>query len=157
MPPARVKRTRRGDFLLRVTTNERDVLREVAAELRELIEGGDPQDAAVRRLYPAGYLDDPERSAEYDRMVRDDLTRGRLEAIEQMVATLDSPRVSEDELAAWLGALNDARLVIGTRLDVTEETTMADLAGDPKRERMYVLYAFLTSLEAEVVDALSPG
>jgi hypothetical protein len=66
-----------------------------------------------------------------------------------------STRWSEDELLAWLAALNDVRLVLGVRLAVTEEATVADFAGDPEAERAYDLYRYLSYLEEQVVDALS--
>ena len=54
---------------------------------------------------------------------------------------------------AWLGSLNSIRLVVGTRLGVTEETTEKDFAGDDGRE-MFALYGYLTWLEGWVIQAL---
>jgi hypothetical protein len=62
-------------------------------------------------------------------------------------------------MAAWLGALNDLRLVLGTRLEVTEDSVEQDFPpGDPRRETL-ALYHYLGWLESQAVDALAsaPG
>ncbi|HEY7756048.1 MAG TPA: hypothetical protein VID69_07470, partial [Actinomycetota bacterium] len=74
----RVKRTRRGTFDLRLPEAERAVLRTLPEQLRSRLDTGDPlEDPAMRRLYPAAYLDDPAAAAEFDGIVRDDLTAQR--------------------------------------------------------------------------------
>jgi hypothetical protein len=109
----------------------------------------------LRRLFPPAYPDDPEKTAEYDGMVRDDLMAGRLAAIEVMERTIDSDKLSEDELLAWLSAINDLRLVLGTRLDVVEDLSELDVRpGDPRAEGL-ALYAYLSVLEEDAVAALS--
>jgi hypothetical protein len=152
----RVKRSRRGGFELRIPEQDREILRTLPAQLRSLIDQGDPiEDPALRRLYPAAYLDDPEAAAEFDDLVHDDLTAQRIAALDTMNATIDADHVSEDELVAWLGAINDLRLVLGVRLAVTEESEPADFAGDPEREGSYALYGYLSVLLEEIVEALS--
>lgn len=159
MPPARIKRTRRGDFLVRLPAAERELLREVPRQLRALLTEGDPTaDPALRRLFPPASLEDERIRAEFERLTRDELLAGRLAAAETMERTADAGRLTEDELLAWLSAINDVRLVLGTRLDVTEETTVEDFAAlpeDDERVRMYAVYAYLTFLEDQMVEALS--
>ncbi len=149
----RVVREPEGKFRLELPREEREVLRTLPAHLRELLaEEGAP---ALRRLFPPAYADDPEREAEFREMVRDDLVETKLAAIATMEATIDAERLSEEELLAWLGALNDLRLVLGTRLDVSEETDFEDFEGDA-REGVAALYWYLGTLEEDVVEAL-PG
>jgi Domain of unknown function (DUF2017) len=156
VPPDRVKRTRKGDYLLRLTANEREALRSTVGLLRQLLTEGDMrEDPALRRLFPPAYMDDPERSAEFDGMVRDELLSGRLAAIQTVEETLDAPRVSEEQLTAWLSAINDIRLVLGVRLAVTEESTPSDFEGDAERSQSYALYGYLTWLEDDVIGSLS--
>ena len=59
---------------------------------------------------------------------------------------------TQDQLFAWMGAVNDLRLVLGTRLDVSEET---DLAVDPSHPDAgaYGLYTYLGWLLELLVDA----
>ncbi len=153
--PSRVKRLRGGGFALRISSGEREVLRSVPGQLRELWTALDPaSDPDLRRLFPPGYLDDPERSAEYDVLVRDDLLAGRLAAADVMEKTIDAHRLSEEELGSWMTAINDLRLVLGTRLDVSEDLDELDVGpGDP-RAPMVALYAYLSLVEEEIVGAL---
>jgi hypothetical protein len=56
--------------------------------------------------------------------------------------------------AQWLAVLNDARLALGTTLDITEETELHHFdAGDP-RQGQFLLYSALTALQGELIDAL---
>jgi uncharacterized protein DUF2017 len=152
----KIRRRRDGTFALDIPPDQRELLRGLPAQLRELLSDGDAQtDPALRRLFPPADLDDAEHAAEFDRLVREDLLAERSAAIDTMERTIDADRVSEDELVAWLGALNDLRLVLGTRLDVTEETAPQDFPEDDPRAQAYALYAYLSFLEEQIVEALS--
>lgn len=152
----RVKRTHRGDFLVRLTVAEREALRPMPGVLRQLLVQGDPaSDPALRRLFPAAYADDAERSAEFAAMVSEDLKEQWLAAVDTMEGTIDAGRLSEEQVLGWLAAINDLRLVLGVRLDLTEESVAADFDGDPERERSYAVYLLLSLLEEDIVDALS--
>ena len=50
--------------------------------------------------------------------------------------------------------LNDARLALGTALDITEETEFDDFAPDDPRRGQFLLYSALTALQGELIDAL---
>lgn len=151
-----IKRTRRGDFELRLRPGERDVIRGLPDQLRALIENEDPtSDPAMARLYPPAYEDDPIRNLEFERIVGDDLTSQRLASIAAMEDSIDDDRLTEDQVLSWLGVLNDLRLVLGTRLDITEETTHGDFAADDPRAQSFALYAYLTWLVDAIVGALS--
>jgi hypothetical protein len=156
VPPARVKRVRGGRFALRITGAERDVLRSLPAQLRQLMTGQDAgANPDLRRLFPTAYPDDPEKAAEYDAMVRDDLVAERLAKIDVMERTINSDRLSEEELLAWLSSINDLRLVLGTRLDIPEDLSELDVTPDDPRAESLALYAYLSILEEDAVTALS--
>jgi hypothetical protein len=147
-----VKRTRSGEFDVRLSDDERGVLRSVAPQLRQLLDG-DLADPSLRRLFPPAYGEDPERDREYHALVRDELADRRRAAVDTFVATIDRQRLTEEELLAWMGSINDLRLVLGTRLDVTEELEEID-PEDPDAG-LFALYGYLGWLLEHVVDALS--
>jgi hypothetical protein len=120
----------------------------------DLLETDDP---SLARLRPPAYADDPEAEAEYRRLVEDDLTASRRQALEVMARTVDARELDQEEMAAWLGALNDLRLVLGTRLDVTEETDFEDFPSDDPRAQQFVLYIYLGWLQEQAVAALAQG
>ena len=148
---ARVRRRRSGKYELRLEPWERDLLRSLPGQLRELLATDDP---ALERLYPPAYLDDDKKNEEYARLMRDDLTRGRLTSLEVMEATIDAETLDEEQIVAWLGALNDLRLVLGTRLNVTEDMDH-DFDEDDPLAPAYALYGYLGVLEENVVHALA--
>jgi hypothetical protein len=154
MAARRIKRTRRG-FEVRIPTDERDVLRTLPEQMRAVLDDGERDDPVMKRLYPSAYLDDESAAAEFDTAVRDDLTRERLDAVEGFERTLDAKTLTEEELAGWLAVMNDARLVLGVRLSVSEETVPSDFQGNETAMASYALYAFLSYLVEEIVDALS--
>ncbi|HZP90977.1 MAG TPA: DUF2017 family protein [Actinomycetota bacterium] len=152
----RIRRTRSGEYSVRLPREERELLRGLPGQLRALLTLGDATgDPALRRLFPPAYEGEPERAEEFDRMVRGDLLEQRLSAIDTMERTIDADRLSEDELTAWLSSINDLRLVLGTRLHVSEETTARDIAPGEENARAFALYGYLSYLEEEVVAALS--
>src|SRR5919106_500139 len=83
----RIRRTRQGDFELRIPSQEREILASLPSRLRELLGSDDP---AVGRLFPPAYEDDPVRQADYEDLVRGDLTAQRLRSLEIMEETLRS-------------------------------------------------------------------
>ena len=73
-----------------------------------------------------------------------------------MVAeTAEADTLSEAELNAWLSAVGSIRLVLGTRLDVSEDMTPPD-PSDPTAPE-YALYELLGQLQYLMIDVLSAG
>lgn len=143
----RVSRERDGRYRVRLRDEERELLRRLADELRGIVETG--SDPSLARLFPPAYEDEAE-SAEFDRLTRGSLVDGKLAAAETLAATADADHLTHAEIEAWLGALNDLRLVLGTRLGVSEDT-YEELPGDPGM----ALYGWLTWVQGEVVEALA--
>jgi hypothetical protein len=148
--------TRAGDvYRIRLNDAARETLRTLCGELRRLLVNENPaSDSAVARLFPPAYPEDPLRNLDYERGAGNDLLAGRLAALDTVTDTLDASRLTEEQLLAWLGAINDLRLVLGTRLDVSEDTTEETFAADERAGPIYEQYTFLTWLEDLIVDAL---
>jgi hypothetical protein len=148
----RIKRVRGGAYQVRLRPEELTLLHELVPQLRELLTAT-TDDPSVRRLFPTAYNEDPERDREYQALVRDELLERRLSALDTVEETLDEDRLDEDQMGRWMGALNDLRLVIGTRLDVDESLPRLD-ADDP-RAPAYAVYEYLGWLLDQVVSAMS--
>ena len=147
-----MERTADGGVELRLRPEERALLIGLTAELRTLLEGaaGDP---SLRRLFPPAYEDEDEERA-YRELTGESLLDGRREALELLARTADRDRLSAEEADAWLRALNDLRLVLGTRLNVQEDTFLEDLSDDPRAHALAV-YGYLSWLQEQLVEALS--
>ena len=144
--------TRDGTFRVRLPADERDVLAALPGQLREALDG---RGAALYRLFPPAYADDDagERGVRATRR-REPARRAscaRSSSSSGRPTRRRSPRTTS---ARWLGALESLRLVLGTQLDVTEESYGPLDATDPDAPRL-ALYHWLSWLQEEVVQALS--
>jgi Domain of unknown function (DUF2017) len=147
-----IERTRSGEYRLRLNDAERALLRMLHAELRSLLE--DPADPDLQRLFPPAH-DDAERESEYRGLVGDQLVDGRTRALQIVDRALDGGKLTAEEADAWLRVLNDLRLILGTRLDVTEETMLGELDPNDPNAQQYAVYAYLSWLQEQLVAALS--
>jgi uncharacterized protein DUF2017 len=148
----RIQRRRGGGFRVNLPGEERELLGVLVAELRERVRD-EREDPDLRRLFPPAHADDPDAEAEYRQLVGHQLDHKRARAAETVLATLDGRSLSAEEAEAWLTVLNDLRLVLGTRLDVTEEMSWNVDPGDPRASELAV-YAYLSWLQEQLVEAL---
>ncbi|HEV3478897.1 MAG TPA: DUF2017 family protein [Gaiellaceae bacterium] len=147
----RFRATPAGDVRVALAPEEREALRELAGAVRELV-GEDTDDPSLRRLFPPAH-DDPELQAGYSELTRAQLKRGREQALDLLQETVDQDLLSADEADAWLRALNDVRLVLGTRLDVTEDFDWEGLRPDDPRAADVAAYAYSSWLQEQLVEA----
>jgi len=127
--------------------------RRLSAELRRLLVEA-PEDPSLERLFPPAY-DDAQDEAEYRRLMGDELLEGRRRALRVIEETLDQDRLTKEQAESWLTALNDLRLVLGTRLDVTEDMLLERLRPDDPNAFEISLYAYLSWLQEQLVEALA--
>lgn len=120
-----------------------------------------PEDPALARLFPDAY-EDPADADAFRRFTQRDLRATKLGNLTTAIESLERPnptQLSEAECLAWLGALNDLRLTLGTRLEVAEggpEEFLALPEDDPRRG-MYLVYDWLTYHQDRLVQALQKG
>ena len=146
-----ISRRRDGTYRVDLPAEERGVLRALPGQLREALDAGEP---TLYRLFPPAHADDDEANEEYAKLVGPGLVEGKLLALAELERTAHATSLSEDELGAWLGALESLRLALGTQLDVTEETYGSFDPNDPDAPRL-ALYHWLSWLQEEVVQALA--
>ncbi len=152
----RIRRTGVGTFAINLPADERELLSDLPAQLREILGTNDPAaQALVRRLFPTAYNLDVEKDAEFHQLMREDLVAMKLARAEFLETTAQATTLTEAELLQWMGAINDIRLVLGTRLDVGEDD--ADLDPDDPEAGLYGLYHYLGFLLENVIRALSSG
>jgi len=119
-----------------------------------------PDDPVLARLLPDAYRDDTEAAGEFRRFTEQELRSGKVAAAQTVLDTLppDGGRIelTEEDAQVWLRALNDVRLVLGVRLDITEDTAQRSQDLDPADPRAAYLwvYDWLTYLQETLVRAL---
>jgi hypothetical protein len=143
---------RQGKFLLTMEPQERELIRQLLDELRELL-ALSPDDPRVRRLYPSAYVEDVELENEYRSLTRDELHSGRLASIDAVEATVDAELLDLDQLTAWMQAVNSLRLVLGTMLDINDDDDELSFNPEDPNARTVALYGYLGGLLDEIVDA----
>lgn len=137
-----------------------------------------PSDPVLARLFPSAYEDET-LSTEFRRYTEASLREAKRADAQTLLETLGEPQphepggpggmggqgrpsrpgrveLTEEQAQAWLRALNDVRLALGTRLDVTEEvhTEIAGMPEDDPRFPAFVTYDWLTYLQDTLVRAL---
>jgi hypothetical protein len=133
----------------------RGLVRHGMGQLVELLDAESPA-PSMKRLFPPAYADadNAEHEAEYRRLMGDDLRRRHRESAEVLLATIDRDVLEDAEAEAWLRALNELRLVIGTILDVSEEDLGPESPDDPTMPA-YVLYDLLGQIQEYLVTELA--
>jgi hypothetical protein len=172
-------RRRRGRVVLTVDEGEAPVLAGLLRQLAELVAPDSPadddplaamvgigtatsapQDPVLARLFPDAYPDDPEAAGDFRRYTETGLREAKQAAALAALGTLDSPGqdtvLSTDQALAWLTALNDLRLALGTRLAVEEDWSRQYQRldeDDPARFWLGV-YDWLSHLQEQLVRSL---
>jgi len=162
------RRRRGGRVAVRLSPEEVELLRMIARDVVTIV-CAPPEGEVGERLYPRAYLDPTEERAEQDfrGLVHDDLVEQRRSALATVLDKLPptDPTVEvgageradfeldADEALQWLTALNDARLVIGTALGVTEDDN-GDFPPDDPRFYLGTCYQWLSYLQFELVELL---
>jgi hypothetical protein len=140
-----------------------------------------PSDPVLRRLFPDAYCDPEEppgtprdaaerraHSAEFRRYTENDLRAGKRENALAVIHSLNELasagggavlELSAEDSKRWLGALNDLRLAIGSRLEITDEDDtddFYDLPDEDPRKPMVMAYLWLGGLQESLVATLMP-
>jgi hypothetical protein len=163
---ARVRRSRKG-VLVELDAAEIELLRSLPEQLEPLLAAPAPgieaTDPVRERLFPRAYLDPTEERAEteWQALVHPELVREKTAALAKLTAGLaaagDGPAtltLAADEVEAWIGALNDARLALGVTLEITEEFDPRDLDASDPASQPYLVYDWLTWLQGSLVEAV---
>jgi hypothetical protein len=174
-------------IVVRLDTEERIPLASLAAAAIEMLEppdsagagsdpdpdpleamvglGGDgpveiPDDRALRRLLPDAYAD-PGEAAEFRRLTDTALRAEKAANLRRILDAVATPggvvRIGPDDVDAWLAGLNDIRLMLGERLDITEELDLEQLEqlqrGDPKLP-LFAAYFLLSEMQELMLQFL---
>ena len=175
------QRTATGRIVLRVDQVEKGLLASVTRQVIDLVEPeelaadadplaaqigwiegevGPSDDPAVARLFPDAYAD-PSEASEFRRFTEHDLRRTKVQHARDVLAEIErsGDKISVSSADSWLGTLNDARIAIGTRIQISEDNheELASLPeGDP-RAGLFHVYDWLTFLQESLVRCLDPS
>lgn len=140
-----------GSFSITIPQAERQLLEQLIPQVRELIQ---EHDQLAWRLSPNPYPKHEKAADQYAEMIGSDLDDKHLEALTTVEETLDAKRLDEDQMMAWMSAVNDLRLVIGTRLKVDEDTEIDDYEDDTEQS-LFMTYSYLGLMLEHIVMAIA--
>ena len=151
-----------GGARLSFTEIERSTLASLLDDLAAALapDGLQPGDPVHDRLYPDGYSGaiEPSAQEQFRDLIQPGLRSQRLEHLElcrnelgAAVATHGRVEVDADGCDRWLRVLNDLRLSIGTRLEISDDDDHRDIRADGPAGAAYLIYGWLTEVQDTVV------
>jgi len=155
-----------GDGEAEALSGSGDAEEDLFAAISELDEDGPvvaPDDPVLARLLPDAYPDDPESAGDFRRFTQDRLVARKYAAcgavLDALPENADGPVlvVLDDEgVQQWLGALNDVRLALASRLGVTQDDDgyWESLDEDDPRGTVHEIYQWLGWVQETLVRAV---
>lgn len=144
-------------YRLNVDNEERLLLARLLGELKELLtsEADERTTPLLHRLFPPAFRDDPDKEAEYQRLMREELVASRVAAVDSVTALLteEGRTLTEGETMAFMQSVNAIRLILGTLLGITDEESAEEADDNDGPE--HSLYSYLGWLLEWTVRALS--
>jgi Domain of unknown function (DUF2017) len=148
----------RGGVHVDIPDDLRELLASLAKQLLELIDDPDSaDDPGMARLFPPASVDDPMEALGFEQLMGDAIRAGKRESATVLRATADKSQLTAEETLAWMRCLNDIRLLLGTRLDVTEDVDITASIDDPLTEQAAITYIALTELVEMLSRAADPS
>jgi hypothetical protein len=147
-----------NDSTMRLDQAEAQLLRQLVEEMQTLLMTENvEEDAVVERLFPNAY-ESPEDESAFRDIVGDDLRRHKLDALTEVRSALGARgsatvTLSESSTTAWLTALTDMRLAIGTKLDVSEESMSQELDHDDATSSSMLVLHWLGWVQESILQA----
>lgn len=114
-----------------------------------------PTDPVLSRLYPDAYPEDPEASLEFRRFTERSLRDASTERAERLLDMISAGRELElmnDQWKDMVGFLNDLRLALGTRLEITKSIESQELDDNDPRAALFDLYGWLTWMQEMIIE-----
>ncbi len=155
---ANLLRSLAGEVRIMLTARAGDAPQDELAELTNMRVGPSaaPTDRVLARLLPDFSRDDPDLSAALRSLREPELIEAKDEAAGLLLDTCPPAggkiELTVEQADAWLTALNDIRLALGTILEVSEDTPDDLPQGDPSAAHLGV-YHWLTFVQDSLVQA----
>ena len=147
-----IRRRRDGRFAVKLDPSVRAVLVTMSEQLAPVLS---PDDPMTKRLFPPAYASQIHENAEqeYRDLVDNALINHHRQAFAVVAETSQAEILTATEFDAWLSAIGSMRLVLGTRLDVSED--METPATDDPTAPEYALYELLGQLQYLMIEVLA--
>jgi hypothetical protein len=157
-----------SDVIAKFGLEDAELLATLARQVAVLIaERGEPgDDPLLDRLLPDAYRDSTEDAAEFRRFTESELGDQKVANALAIAESLDARpgsknitvRLDNGDAIAWLRALTDIRLALGSRLGLTDEgvpSLVNSTEGDDEQSALtYAIYSWLSAVQESLVHAV---
>lgn len=149
----------RGRVRVRLDEFETELLARMFNDLAELVEQDafDEHDPVRARLYPLGYRDDIKAADDFRDLTERSLRIERAERARACIEDVHEPGeivLDADGAERWIQVINDLRLALGTRLDITDERDADAVDAQHPQAQEWAIYHWLTGLQDSIVGRL---
>lgn len=144
-----IRKVDNDKFVLDIHPQIRQLLKDLKEMTLSHIEESTP---AAKRIYPVAYQNSPEMEMDYKKLTRGPLIDHHRQSLSMFENSLSKGELTNEEAMAWMSALNDMRLILGTALDIQEDQGVPN-EDDPNYEG-YVVYDLLTYLQGVLIEEI---
>jgi hypothetical protein len=149
---------RRGRVRIHLEMVEAGLLATLFDDLGGALEHLPDDDPVRRRLFPSAYPEDDEAAIEFRELTEDSLRDTRVDRLDlcrsELPAADGNVELDDEAAQRWLTVLNDLRLAIGTRLNVSEDDDPGIDPADPDAQAR-AIYHWLTAMQDSLVHAVA--
>lgn len=149
IPSGPIRRIGPELFENQLREEEIELLSLLPSLVEEAIEMNSPY---VARMFPPTYPFDAVAQSKFEKTTGDSLVEKHKVMLEGFTSSLHNKQLNFADLAIWVGAINDIRLLLGTTLDVYEGMEPPD-PSDPTYHN-FVIYDYLAWLQGSILDFL---
>jgi hypothetical protein len=153
---APVRRRKKGGFDVQLDPDERELLATLAGDLRsQLVSGSPSSDPSLQRLFPPAYPDEMLMNLDFERTAGETVLTGRLAALDVLARTARADVVSDEELDAWMRSINDIRLVLGSRIGISDDEPPPGAESDPAVRSVWHTYGYLSLMLERLMETVA--
>ncbi len=145
-----IRRISEDQFRNLLREEEKELLKILPELVEEAIRMNSPY---VTRLFPPTYPFDDSAQAKVEKCRSDSLAKQHMEVLGGFTKSINQEILSVQDVATWVEALNDIRLLMGTALDVYEDMDLPS-ENDPKFGD-FVIYNYLAWLQSSLLEFLA--
>ena len=114
-----------------------------------------PTDPILTRLFPDAYPDDPDASMDFRRFTERSLRDTNVTRAKRVLADLEGQTkltLSPNQWQQWVAFLNSLRLVLGTRLEIDQESWNEERSESDPLYQLHELYDWLTWMQETLIS-----
>ena len=142
-----------GSYKIELTDWQIQLFRNLVGEVNGIISDGN--NPLGNLLFPIAYRNDRDANSEFNLLIKDDLQESHLSALKILEEIPEVGEVSEETLIKVMQAINILRLVLGSRLEITDEDVSIEIAEDDPDRSLWLMYHLLGENLSRIVDSLS--